>query len=367
MKHLRLFLFSASCLTFLTACATIHAQTPVTKVTGAQLNVQGLYIAQNPTTSQKNGGYVQFVPVSYNPYGGNTCTDNWGNTVQQPVASGGAPTFGLNDLIMWNSLSPSMPFGSSGSGLVQNVVATSPPTTVAGPCGIPLAVNTDYGINTNGYFFGRGGLATDLPFYNSIQSLQGGMTANSYTAGVLYPAGTKTTTGTLSVATYLGGHVDIGHSTTAPAAGTIATVTNPFSGGEGLVQGMIYYDDTLGCLRVYSGTTWSCSSGPANFTSLTVASGGSDITGNAVFHTGINVSGGSIVQSGAGSIAISGAGSFTTTTGGITTGSGSYGLSGAGVLTAVSATLSGITTNSGGTLVCVTNAGLLYKATMGVC
>ena len=290
--------------------------------------------ATGGATPNMNGGYIRLSPITYNPFdSGTTCYDYGGNIVNQPLPTQGASSFGANDILMWVSTSPSMPF-TNGTGLVQNVIYTSPATTGAGPCGVPLAVNGLYGINTNGYFFARGGHATDLPVYNSIQSLQGGMTANQFLAGTLYPTGAITQCcGTLSSPAYLGGHIDIGHSSGPPASaqltsgvtggstttlavnsaqglavgtqitfedaspetvtvagaytsgslsvpvtvapvsnhssgapigwnsGTIAAVTNPFSGGEGLVQGQFYFDDGLGCPRMWYGIGaggWKC-------------------------------------------------------------------------------------------------------------
>lgn len=234
----------------------------------AGISASGAQIAQNLVIP--NGGYTNFTPLTYDPYNGAICHDVWGNVVTQPLPSTGLPAFGPNDIVLWNSTSPSMPFqAGTGSGLVQNVFFTSPASTNTGSCGIPLPVNLDYGLNTNGYFFARGGHATDLPVYNAIQALQGGMVANSYTAGVLYPAGTLvctsstsgvcTATTTLVAPAYLGGHVDIGHSCGPPFTGgtTILLGTNPFSGGEGLVQGMEYWDDCLGYAQIYNGSAWT--------------------------------------------------------------------------------------------------------------
>lgn len=308
------------------------AQTQIDWLT--QVKNKNGYVANQSGT---NGGYFDFPPITYNPYdAGSPCFDKWLNKIQQPLPANGQAAFGPNDLLLWNGTSPSMQFnpGVTGlvPGLVQSVVITDVPSTQPGPCGIPLPVNQLYGINTNGYFFGRAGLATDAPKYNSIQSLQGGITANSITMGVLYPIGTTTTTGTLSAVTYLGGHADTGHSIGPPATaritssvsaggssfavnygyglaagvtitfedatpevitvagsyasgsltvpivgtlasnhtigtpvawagGSIAAVTNPFSGGEGLVAGQLYYDDGLHCEQVYSGTAWACLGG----------------------------------------------------------------------------------------------------------
>ena len=341
-------------------------------------NKNAFPVTQN--TIGTNGGYMVFSAVNYNPYDSSVpCYDKWGNPVQQPLPANQQAAFGLTDVLLWNSLSPSMQFQSgTGTGLVQPVLVTSPATTNTGPCGIPLPVQTDYGLNSNGYFFGRGGLATDNPLYNSVQSLQGGMVANSYTAGVLYPAGTVvctamsgstcTNTSTLGVATYLGGHTDVGHSNGPPQGTTIVGSVNPFSSGEGLVAGMLYYDDGLHCLNVYSGAAWACvgSGGggtpgsPTNsvqFNSSGSFGGSSNFTwNNSTEILSISGSTTSGVQAPAfsstntgGNIAFTnGAGNFTilangtanfqslALTNGLTVDSGTYGVSGTGALTVAS-------------------------------
>lgn len=297
----------------------------------------GTNVVQN--SAQNNGGYIRFSPISYNPFNGSGCVDAYGNTVQQPITTQGAKSFGPDDLLLWNSLSPVLPengVGCPAATLTANInttVTTVPVSTAvniannnviqidteqmlvtagggvvgatnltvirsynvnlypapgvvashtAGTViGNTLPVNLLYGINTNGYFFARAGLATDQPYYNSIQSYTGGVQAAGYVAGGFYPAGqvvctamsgsTCTATRTLVTAEYLGGHVDTGHSAGPPICTggfpclasdrNIATATNPLTGNEGLVQGMIYWDDSLACERVYNGTSWSCLGG----------------------------------------------------------------------------------------------------------
>ena len=110
-------------------------------------------VAQNMAGTA--GGYFELEPVTYNPYNSPTaCHDQFGNIVTQPLPLTGV-TFGPNALLLWNSTSPFMPADNS--------------------CGIPLPVNTDYGINTNGYLYARAGLATDIVAYNSFDSLRGGI------------------------------------------------------------------------------------------------------------------------------------------------------------------------------------------------
>lgn len=229
----------------------------------SSLALNGLDVQDN--TLNTNGGYINFKPVTYNPYDGSPCFDYGNNPVNQPLPTSTLPGFGPNDLVLWNSLSPLMPANGS--------------------CGVPLPVNLDYGLNTNGYFFARGGLATDQPSYNSIQSLFGGFTGNSFTAGTLYPTGTATLSGPLPAPAYLGGHIDIGHSVGTPATGTIATTNNPYSQFEGLVQGQMYFDDALDCFNGYFGTVgaktgWHCidSSGGGG-------GGAAGITGQVQFNT----------------------------------------------------------------------------------
>ena len=213
--------------------------------TSSGLVFSGYSVVQSPSNyaPTMNGGYIQLTPITYNPYNGSACTDQWGNAVQQPlpVLNG---TFGSHDSILWVGTSPSMPDNSS--------------------CGTPLPGHVDdgYGLNTNHYFFARGGLATDNVSFNSIHALSGGVTAISFTAGGLYPAGTAThCCGTLATAAYIGGYVQVGHSATPPAAGTVATVDNPLTSGDGLNAGTMYFDDTLSCLNVFNGTTWNCAGG----------------------------------------------------------------------------------------------------------
>lgn len=106
------------------------------------------------TTANTAGGYIDFNPISYNPYNGSVCTDSFGNHVQQPLPLNGLAGFGSTDALLWVGNSPSMPAGGS--------------------CGAPLAVPTNIGLNTNAWMFARGGLITDNPGFNSITSLFGG-------------------------------------------------------------------------------------------------------------------------------------------------------------------------------------------------
>jgi hypothetical protein len=207
-------------------------------------NLRGYTVNQN--TANNAGGYIDFAPVTYNPYNStSTCFDYSGNPVQQPVPLNPITAFGAHNAIMWIGTSPQMPANGS--------------------CGAPLPVDLDYGLNINTYFFARGGLATDNPAYNAINTIYpglghpaGGITTDAITMGTLYPAGTMTTTGILGVATYLGGYIQTGHSAGVPAAGTIASTVNPLVAGDGLIQGTMYYDDLSNCENLYNGSSWAC-------------------------------------------------------------------------------------------------------------
>lgn len=214
--------------------------------------LRGLNVGQN--TANNAGGYINLGPLTYNPYNGAGCLDVDGNRVRQPLPLNGLSNFGTHTAVLWVGESPLMP--ATGCG------------------GAPLPVDLDFGLNLNMYFFARGGLATDQPFYNAINTIYsgggipaGGVEAGSLTAGTLYPVGTVTTAGTLSVATYLGGYVNTGHSSGPPAAGTIATVTNPIITNGGVNAGTIYWDDNDHCEKVFSDpaatppSAWACLAG----------------------------------------------------------------------------------------------------------
>ncbi len=352
------------------------------------LRAQGESVEQSADAT--DGGYLVFRPITYNPYDGATCTDQWTNHVQQPLPASSTVTFGANDLLLWNSLSPSMPFTSGAYGAVQPMDFNT--VGAAGPCGSPLPVNTNYGLNTNGYFFARGGEATDNPLYNSIQSLQGGVLAGSFTAAIWYPVGTtictayngSTCTATAviasgvcpggSVGCYLGGHVDVGHSVGPPASGGIGSVTNPYTAGEGAVAGQLYWEDGNSvfptyypCLRGYNSvtSTFGCvgdvseiynsfadrAGSPATTAAFQTSSGTMVIwgSGDAQFQTVKATSTFNSLATGStaafqqylGTFLITGAGNASfqslALTNGLTVDSGAYGFSAAGALTAASA------------------------------
>jgi hypothetical protein len=199
--------------------------------------MSGYQVNQNGAT----GGSVHLKPLTYSP---GTCIDKYGNPVTQPAPMLGE-TFGANDLYVWNGTSPSV------GGIIG---ATGP------GCPTALPVNGIYGLNTNGYWFARAGFATDSQYYNSFTSFLGGYSGQSFTAGGFYPAGTVTTTGTLGSATYLGGYMQMGHSSGPPVNGctSIASCPNPLTLGDGVEQGTFYWDDALACVNVYNGSAWAC-------------------------------------------------------------------------------------------------------------
>lgn len=262
---------------FLSSCTGGSWQCFNTNTDGALL--RGISVAQN--ASNDHGGYLAMAPITYNPNGGSPCLDVDGNPVQQPLPLNGLSSFGANDVILWNGTSPLIP---------------------ASGCGAALPVLSLYGLNTNGYVFALGGLASSNLLYNSINTIYsggghpaGGVEAGTLIAGTLYPTGTVTTTTTLVAPAYLGGYVQIGHSATPPAVGTIATVTNPLVDGDGLIQGTAYWDDALHCVNVYKDdTTWACLSTVGGAGAGTVNSGvitqvayyaatGAAVSGNAAF------------------------------------------------------------------------------------
>lgn len=230
---------------FFSSCGSGNWQCFNTQVDGALM--RGYHVQANVFNT--SGGYIDVVPITYHPYLGSACFDANGNAVQQPLPLPGLSGFGATDVLLWVGTSPSMP--------------------PSGSCGAPLPIEEDVGLNSNGYAFFRGGLATDNQHYNAINTVYlsggvpaGGVEAGSITAGTLYPAGTVTTTGTLSVATYLGGYIAVGKSNGPPAIGTIASVTNPYTLGDGTEAGTIYYDTGNDCLEVAANSlTFACIAG----------------------------------------------------------------------------------------------------------
>jgi hypothetical protein len=211
---------------------------------GGGFYLRGGAVAQSATG--KVGGYIDFVPINYNPNGGGPCTDANGNPVQQPLPLQGNGGFGVIDTLMWVGTSPQMP-----------------PTG----CGPALPINTDQGLFINSYLLAEAGLATTSGVYNAINAVypgggnpSGGVTAGSITAGTLYPAGTLTTTGTLGSAAYLGGYMAMGHATQVPGNNAVCVLisacTNPLSAGDGVEQGTFYFSDATNTPWYYNGTSW---------------------------------------------------------------------------------------------------------------
>jgi hypothetical protein len=217
-----------------------------------------------PNVGNTAGGYVDFAPIQYYTPS-STCKDVWGNPVTQPQPLPGLSSFGTYDLLEWVSSSPlqgySPPYSTIGGNNIYNTG-----TACASPVHVDYPGFT-FGINTNGYYFARGGFASDLQVFNTLHLFNGGVVAQSITAAGFYPVGTVTTTGTLSSVAYLGGYVAIGHSLGPPIADgnlaqTISGYTNPLTWGDGLNQGTIYWEDGSSsgapCVNAYDGGAWHC-------------------------------------------------------------------------------------------------------------
>ena len=262
--------------------------------------MRGYGVAPNQINTA--GGYIDMAPITYNPNGGGSCTDANGNPVQQPSPLPGLSAFGSTDTIMWVTQSPQMPPGGS--------------------CGAILPVNEDWGLAINSYLFARGGLATDNGKYNAINTIYlgggvpaGGLTAGAAYMGTLYPAGTVTTTGTLSVPTYLGGYIGVGFSNGVPTTGTIATAVNPFISGGGLEPGLLYYDSGLSCFNGYSGTAWACLGTGGGGSGTITASPQFQIPFYSASGTAQTLTGASLLTYDAGQVTLAGATSFFIATG----------------------------------------------------
>lgn len=289
-----------------------------------------------PNAANLAGGYFDFTPILYNTDSlrpGTVCHDIYGNVVTQPIPLTGLASFPVQDTLMWVGPSPVMPdrwnpyfeagitsigftyyvgqiiedsnrhlqkvttAGVSGTGPVPTF-STSGGTSADGSvvwtdqglsnCGVPLLVNTVNGLNINSYFFALGGMGTTNSSFNAIEAFRGGVTAQSYTGGALYPSGTDVgnawvesvtltphAAGVLVDAAFLGGYIQPGHSIGPPAAGTILQVSNPLTVGDGIAQGTLYWDDTLLCINVWNGTAWRClAAGLGTPTFTTVATTG---------------------------------------------------------------------------------------------
>lgn len=212
---------------------------------------------------QYTGGYIAIAPINYIPTGGaayppgdpRNCYDQYANLVSQPIPLNGLGSFANTNVLLWNSPSP-----------LQGYLGGSPYHIDGTPCGSPLplpvynGISNNTGLNTNAYVLAMGGFATPINSAQAVQIWFGGVTALDYFAGAFYPAGTVTTTGTLSSAQYLGGFMAMGHANQVPGNGTlctsIASCTNPTPPGFGTIQGEFYWDDALGGMNTYDGTAW---------------------------------------------------------------------------------------------------------------
>ena len=248
---------------------------------GASVNVNGTppagtfaYVTQGTT-----GGYVNFAPIFYPPVAGEACFDAFGNAVSQPVPLNGLSAFGSEDVILWNSTSPSQGYHAPFT-VVGGVVYF----TTGTPCGSPIPVppGAPYGLNINSYIFSNQGFASGAQAFNAIEAFNGGgITGQAFTAAGVYTAGTQTRAGftvnpfdlhtTLDgsgrisnqYGTFLGGYIYTGYADQNPGgpSGTCTSIgvcDNPLIVGETLAPGEISYNTTLGCEVVYNGTSWGC-------------------------------------------------------------------------------------------------------------
>ena len=250
--------------------------------------LRGQVIQQN--TSNTLGGYINFVPITYGPNGGGTCHDQYGNVVNQPSPLPGISTWELGTAtstfasgattITLSSLPPGVGVESQvlGLGIARGVyiVGVSGTTiTLAFPtiasetattlhffnnnlwewnapsssmpdnfsCGTPLPANTLYGMNTNGYYFARGGFATDLPYFNSIQSLYGGVFGRALFTSDLFNG----SSGACSVIGQCGGsYYNTGGSNGPPTP----LLGDTFHGGA------FYWDTSANAQKMYNGSAW---------------------------------------------------------------------------------------------------------------
>lgn len=212
---------------------------------------------------QYTGGYIDIAMITYIPTGGaaypphdpRNCYDQFANLASNPIPLNGLSSFGAGDILIWNSPSP-----------LQGYLGGSPYHINGTPCGAPIplpvydGISNNTGLNTNAYILAMGGFATPVNSAQAVQIWSGGVTALEYFAAGFYPAGTVTTTGTLTSAAYLGGFMYMGHSTTAPGNGvgctSIASCDNPLIPGLGLLQGQFYWNDSVHNPQVFDGTNW---------------------------------------------------------------------------------------------------------------
>ena len=176
---------------------------PVMNAGGSSSQLNALYVIQTSSGASGAGGYIDLPQITYP---NESCLDIYGNPVNQPIPPSGANAFGANDVVMWNSPSP--------------LAGVSPPG-----CATAFTVQTNTGLNLNTYLLAMGGLATTDAQYNSIQSLTGGMWAQSFSA-VNYMN--------------MGSHAGI----------------PPLTSGDGFNPGAIYYDTLLNIPRFWNGAAW---------------------------------------------------------------------------------------------------------------
>jgi hypothetical protein len=252
-------------------------------------DLRGYTVRQN--TAGTNGGYIDFSPITYNPYGSpSQCLDQYGNIVNQPdplpgissfilgtatssfsagatsitvsAVPAGVGAFGqisgpgipLGDYITGvsgTSISLAIPTSSAKTSITVSFFdnqlflwnSASPEMPLSGSCGTPLPSNTLFGINTNGYLFARGGLATDIPYYNSIQSMVGGVFGRAlFTSDIFNGTGvTCATPGTCG-----GAYYNTNGSNGVPT----------LLAGDSWHAGAFYFDNSTGSQMVHNGTAF---------------------------------------------------------------------------------------------------------------
>jgi hypothetical protein len=192
--------------------------------------IRGVHIAPN-TPAANAGGYINMAPLIY---GGSNAT--------QPAPLPGLTSFGAHTGLLWVSQTNGM------------------------------APDTTYGMNTNLYMDAAGGFATQQPAWNAIQAnagnFQGGMYANSFTAQTYVQLGH-----------HAGNPPPTGFGCLPPGGAAAGPTCDMWH------QGMIYWDDNLHALQVYTDSnTWVGVGGGASGNFVTVDTA-QTITGAKTFTT----------------------------------------------------------------------------------
>ena len=178
-----------------------------------------LYIQQTSSGASGRGGYIDLPPITYP---NQTCFDVYGNPVNQPLSALGYPSFGPNDVIIWDSESP---------------------LPGVGGCATAFVPNETFGLNVNTYIFAMGGFTTLLSAYNAVDAAPCGSDASC----ALGPAGQQGG-GVHGLSGDFNNYVNVGHYSGVP----------PLTTFSGFHNGALYADDVALCLEYFNGTTWTC-------------------------------------------------------------------------------------------------------------